>query len=224
MQWFNFYPRPPRGGRPINYCTPFRRPRDFYPRPPRGGRQDCLDFGLGVQHFYPRPPRGGRRLHKVLPALALVISIHALREEGDSRRCGSTSTSGSISIHALREEGDATSSTATTARSNFYPRPPRGGRPWSMTSSTSTSNFYPRPPRGGRPVIEPFFEDGFVISIHALREEGDASRASSFRRSGQFLSTPSARRATTGLLRRPRGHPISIHALREEGDEPLRTD
>ena len=57
-----------------------------------------------------------------------------------------------------------------------------------------------------------------VISIHALREEGDSDFRSGFQREHQFLSTPSARRAT--------GHGggvvalrmISIHALREEGD------
>ena len=33
-----------------------------------------------------------------------------------------------------------------------------------------------------------------------------------------FLSTPSARRATTRAMRKRAGHNISIHALREEGD------
>ena len=33
------------------------------------------------------------------------ISIHALREEGD-KSCGQTATRLGISIHALREEGD----------------------------------------------------------------------------------------------------------------------
>ena len=36
--------------------------------------------------------------------------------------------------------------------------------------------------------------------------------------SAQFLSTPSARRATEGLFRPRHGFVISIHALREEGD------
>ena len=57
-----------------------------------------------------------------------LISIHALREEGDAsgrqrhhqRR---------ISIHALREEGDSPLSTTRKSSANFYPRPPRGGRP-----------------------------------------------------------------------------------------------
>ena len=32
-----FYPRPPRGGRPMDVC-PVLCNGDFYPRPPRGGR------------------------------------------------------------------------------------------------------------------------------------------------------------------------------------------
>ena len=34
-----------------------------------------------------------------------------------------------ISIHALREEGDRCSCSHASQTSNFYPRPPRGGRP-----------------------------------------------------------------------------------------------
>ena len=102
------------------------------------------------------------------------ISIHALREEGDARG-PSRRGCRSISIHALREEGDLrpsvsslsglnfyprpprggrprASSTATSTCSYFYPRPPRGGRPWSARRRPSTSHFYPRPPRGGRPA------------------------------------------------------------------------
>ena len=41
----------------------------------------------------------------------------------------------------------------------------------------------------------------------------------------QFLSTPSARRATIGVVLEAAGLEISIHALREEGDPagPLKT-
>ena len=57
------------------------------------------------------------------------------------------------------------------------------------------------------------------ISIHALREEGDApSQLSRWSRWG-FLSTPSVRRATGFSSKWPATLPgISIHALREEGD------
>ena len=108
------------------------------------------------------------------------------------------------------------------------------------TIAHTTSYFYPRPPRGGRPntalswvwqlsiSIHALREEGdpkvlypiciSMISIHALREEGDYSLPTAREQPYQFLSTPSARRATLALFRRFRRVPISIHALREEGD------
>ena len=57
------------------------------------------------------------------------------------------------------------------------------------------------------------------ISIHALREEGDAFATSKLEPAPSFLSTPSARRATVGIMFLLLCcEPISIHALREEGD------
>ena len=56
------------------------------------------------------------------------------------------------------------------------------------------------------------------ISIHALREEGDGVRDDDGFRADEFLSTPSARRATPLLSSRGVFANISIHALREEGD------
>ena len=56
------------------------------------------------------------------------------------------------------------------------------------------------------------------ISIHALREEGDFFTSSLSIFFSAFLSTPSARRATTGQGAQPCPVCISIHALREEGD------
>ena len=100
-----------------------------------------------------------------------------------------------ISIHALREEGDHRSLFRSAQKIDFYPRPPRGGRPTSSLPSWRGGNFYPRPPRGGRQAYK---TDGWV---------GLA-----------FLSTPSARRATWPAHRGRRQIPISIHALREESD------
>ena len=56
------------------------------------------------------------------------------------------------------------------------------------------------------------------ISIHALREEGDTELEADCCNAGIFLSTPSARRATSHGCLAPFRHAISIHALREEGD------
>ena len=102
------------------------------------------------------------------------ISIHALREEGDVDSSSNVYGWVDISIHALREEGDFASMRCAVRASNFYPRPPRGGRLFGRWSSLRKwRNFYPRPPRGGRPA---------PTSI------SDPER--------RFLSTPSARRAT----------------------------
>ena len=57
------------------------------------------------------------------------------------------------------------------------------------------------------------------ISIHALREEGDVEIIIPQIVQKEFLSTPSARRATCGgLAFAAINDKISIHALREEGD------
>ena len=79
-------------------------------------------------------------------------------------------------------------------------------------------DFYPRPPRGGRLFAVAVVGIGVVISIHALREEGDHMVGAVRQRQQEFLSTPSARRATLHGRERSAVHPISIHALREEGD------
>ena len=192
----NFYPRPPRGGRldraagRVAYlrisihalreegdcqtvvfalilhrflstpsarratrdstCTK-SRPLNFYPRPPRGGRPSpWLETAPAWRNFYPRPPRGGRRATAALSPPRCRISIHALREEGDLL-CRLFRRKYPISIHALREEGDSAACHRAAASH---------------------------------------------ISIHALREEGDASSSTGGAASNEFLSTPSARRAT----------------------------
>ena len=101
---------------------------------------------------------------------------------------------------------------------NFYPRPPRGGRLNPSLCHSAQVYFYPRPPRGGRRFLASRSSAGETISIHALREEGDQSRFAPRKNAAEFLSTPSARRATWRLLWHNLSMTISIHALREEGD------
>ena len=173
QSWENFYPRPPRGGRPLRVEASAASIPDFYPRPPRGGR---------------RPSFSSPRIRK------RFLSTPSARRATELRR-----------QHRL-----------------------------------PTPNFYPRPPRGGRPIEVKNKWDNDVISIHALREEGDvdnvkrlylskaflstpsARRATAKTFSGlfeqQFLSTPSARRATFDKKYESEQPKISIHALREEGD------
>ena len=79
-----------------------------------------------------------------------------------------------ISIHALREEGDVSSDGQLTRPPIFLSTPSarRATRCWTPSASDRTY-FYPRPPRGGRHSLDVTLSDGVVISIHALREEGD---------------------------------------------------
>ena len=100
---------------------------DFYPRPPRGGRHTWRRFLTSDLLFLSTP--SARRATATLQAICPinVISIHALREEGD-RRAVRPHRAVCISIHALREEGDVKCHANSGAVSNFYPRPPRGGR------------------------------------------------------------------------------------------------
>ena len=181
-------------------ATPFgyRRVKlknDFYPRPPRGGRLSSWSSDLADIIFLSTPSA-----RRATPALVgrlrfAQISIHALREEGDARATAAVMGACGISIHALREEGDGLLIAPTRCLCNFYPRPPRGGRPFLFRQSPLRCYFYPRPPRGGRrrPQIVRMPDMDFYprpprggrrgwcvsvlacyrISIHALREEGD---------------------------------------------------
>ena len=101
-----------------------------------------------------------------------------------------------ISIHALREEGDRASRRHGQSLRDFNPRPPRGGRLWPHTVRHTHHHFNPRPPRGGRQLSTNFPSYQFLISIHALREEGDLTMMPAMTRPPKFQSTPSARRAT----------------------------
>ena len=59
--------------------------------------------------------------------IIIFLSTPSARRATDQVHRGELA--GSISIHALREEGDSASPSLWMMRANFYPRPPRGGRP-----------------------------------------------------------------------------------------------
>ncbi len=170
-------------------------------------------------HFYPRPPRGGRLKHSVSTSRRGHISIHALREEGDLQMM-----SGLLSNLAFLSTPSARRATSPTTT--------RDSQHWAFLSTPSAR-------RATKKAINK--RSNVKISIHALREEGDAQGHQASGSQIIFLSTPSARRATvrqavrrsggSDFYPRPprggrrcrradrwRGHSISIHALREEGD------
>ena len=126
----------------------------FNPRPPRGGRQSFRQRCKGLMQFQSTPSaRRATQSPEAAPVDQLPISIHALREEGDSWPCHVPAGCPAISIHALREEGDP------SAISNF-----------GLLSSFQST---PSARRATRMQSAAF--SGREISIHALREEGDTS-------------------------------------------------
>ena len=102
-----------------------------------------------------------------------------------------------ISIHALREEGDSGVLPASVVLRYFYPRPPRGGRLPSRCHSQKLFCISIHALREEGDLAKFDEQNGnFEISIHALCEEGDPVSDVELRRQNRFLSTPSARRAT----------------------------
>ena len=191
----DFYPRPPRGGRLISLrvlrsvmvflSTPsarratrgrFRGKRFnvFLSTPSARRATRCFACcGYIIAYFYPRPPRGGRLLVAAVGFQCHIISIHALREEGDlisTALC----LPRLISIHALREEGDQRAVIAGEIHHIFLSTPSARRATLGVFQSCAS----------------------ICISIHALREEGDGAMPGNAAKAGVFLSTPSARRAT----------------------------
>ena len=248
---------------------------DFYPRPPRGGRpatpsarRATWAFSMAFFHagnFYPRPPRGGRPVQRAGSwASGVFLATPSARRATAERQ--DADPPAEISIHALREEGDVAFFPVAHHCHNFYPRPPRGGRRYVQEFAAWVRRFLSTPSARRATFFSGgvFYWDEFLstpsarratpglcpdaqagrISIHALREEGDqkgepitiplndfyprpprGGRLRSFRSLrllGPFLSTPSARRATCGCLCQGSVRLISIHALREEGDTSKR--
>ena len=258
-----FYPRPPRGGRRDDKSTEDRPIKiSTHALREEGDARSSLT-PLPTGNFYPRPPRGGRRRGGHGEHPLHDISPHALREACNPSIMRYTSIS-RISTHALREEGDAVQGDAAAYTGTFLPTPSaRRATPCAAARGLTASNFYPRPPRGGRPAlahkitnrlqflptpsarratcaVRHHYADRAAISTHALREEGDPPQCFAPADHPAFLPTPSARRATrllrmklTGFLFLPTPSArrataigvclivdvlISTHALREEGD------
>ena len=236
----NFYPRPPRGGRPLRFAVTAKRQKDFYPRPPRGGRRQgsrpdrqahaisihalreegdrpARRLGRRERNFYPRPPRGGRRELERSVGGHIQISIHALREEGDV-------VVGSVEMLKTIFLSTPSARRATDYFTSALPSPQFLSTP---SARRATCNhdvqdwfrvFLSTPSARRATVAYLSWFDALEISIHALREEGDRNTGDSGRRGGYFYPRPprGGRPMAENII--GRFVIISIHALREEGD------
>ena len=193
--------------------------RHFYPRPPRGGRPSSTVPCRVITSFLSTPSARRATIPGSRTPYRQSISIHALREEGDSNQLCIVVTVHDISIHALREEGDWAVNRVLVVAPKFLSTPSARRATCARCAAVSGGHisihalreegdaksrckkirlpyFYPRPPRGGRPFWNCLSQKPLSISIHALREEGD------------FFSPRMYAEQTA----------VSIHALREEGD------
>ena len=184
MQSSYFYPRPPRGGRhPARFADVAIKQ---FLSTPSARRATATEFQgrFGSFDFYPRPPRGGRHQAAGNNGSARPDFYPRPPRGGRLPLFGVSLRNQTISIHALREEGD----------------------PGGCADQLHQIDFYPRSPRGGRRRKPGLGDKWFKISIHALREEGDILWEHFKRFMGEFLSTPSARRATGQRQRLGRDH------------------
>ena len=147
----NFYPRPPRGGRRVPWALRHGWSAFLSTPSARRATASSSSSSMTMTNFYPRPPRGGR--HARLSNFAL---------------------SGDISIHALREEGDSFCWSTRRTTMNFYPRPPRGGRPQKTIYPYYPEKFLSTPSARRATAHGWWSGSPHGISIHALREEGDS--------------------------------------------------
>ena len=148
--------------------------KDFYPRPPRGGRPgaELPARPAGSISIHALREEGDCVVSQ-MRTRSDSISIHALREEGDSVTAwllplainfyprpprGGRLRVVLYNVQTLRFLSTPSARRATAIVLScasflpyFYPRPPRGGRLPTLTRTTPPlSHFYPRPPRGGR--------------------------------------------------------------------------
>ena len=102
----------------------------------------------------------------------MLISIHALREEGDVPRAAAGRQSG-ISIHALREEGDDIRQIIGQVFGiSIHALREEGDL--SRIAGNAAVGLFLSTPSARRATVLPLLHDRTIrISIHALREEGD---------------------------------------------------
>ena len=146
-----FYPRPPRGGRPgqsISECITsqisihaLREEGDVknHRKTKKGGisihalreEGDAKSMHRARQKtiFLSTPSARRATVSVVCPSLLIAISIHALREEGDCVLFKLMDQAKEFLSTPSARRATLIGGNLTTSEKNFYPRPPRGGRP-----------------------------------------------------------------------------------------------
>ena len=147
---------------------------DFYPRPPRGGRPAPMAASGCMSRFLSTP--SARRATKVRVQrmrMDRFLSTPSARRAtcADQHRFDHKG----ISIHALREEGDEGSCMPYGLFSPFLSTPSARRATFTRTRESAGLTFLSTPSarRATQQISD--YVDWLDISIHALREEGDAA-------------------------------------------------
>ena len=129
-------------------------------------------FG-SIDNFYPRPPRGGRR-----KPVSMGQDDYQFLSTPSARRATISAHEYEVYCQFLSTPS-ARRATLRPApqpayRSHFYPRPPRGGRPKDNEAAIAAIKFLSTPSARRATAAIGFTSQKILISIHALREEGDS--------------------------------------------------
>ena len=172
----HFNPRPPWGGRPLKIMS-IQFGSVLFQSTPSVGRatMSMRQFVIQAIKFQSTPSVGRATKNNWDTDYMLVISIHALRGEGDlvydrlyaisyyfnprppwgGRRIYTSGTQAGRSFQSTPSVGRATrpAKSSPEQSANFNPRPPWGGRRLSPALINQQKDFNPRPPWGGRPKL-----------------------------------------------------------------------
>ena len=133
-----------------------------------------IQTSFSQAYFNPRPPRGGRRKGRFT-----YIAYEVFQSTPSARRATCPFCQRleclKISIHALREEGDSAATSPANPRKKFQSTP-------SARRATASCDFQVRHlvisihalREEGDADNKAVLLERFCISIHALREEGDS--------------------------------------------------
>ena len=195
---------------------------DFYPRPLRGGRPALTDGRSGAGKFLSTPSA-----RRATDSTTYMMSVVKFLSTPSARRATRSICSLWMTSERFLSTPSARRATWLIERKieqheNFYPRPLRGGRRSLATGSNGLSTFLSTPSARRATVTMAAPKHPQRISIHALCEEGDGlpmrfhcTQSNFYPRplrggrpeysesnagAKEFLSTPSARRATSAAV------------------------
>ena len=169
----------------------------FYPRHPRGWRRPRSKVRLFQCWFLSTPPSRVATRADFFQRPRVVVAIHATLAGGDVVVSADLSKSNSFLSTPPSRVATTPCSIAQSSPKRFYPRHPRGWRPFLFQKiAKERSSFYPRHPRGWRLVcfVEAVRGDAFLstppprVATYRVELDGDEYEV--------FLSTPPPRVAT----------------------------